>query len=399
MSIRQILQVWEHEFSHPHQAVMLALADHAHEDGTAIKPSIIRIAWKTGYSERSVQNIMSQLRQLGILVVTVPATHNTPNEYKFDWSAATQKPCFDDFIAQKKGRKGRGAEFAPLSRETNRADKRGAVAMQQGCNSDELGAQLPCSRDAVAVIEGCSSDETGVQLPCNRGAVAVQEGCNGLHPIRKEPSREPSIETKEPETKANPEDENLRFGMVTYQRPPDEIDFAELWATNPGMAKMELRAIALGHKRLEMVAHGFGRWWVGPGLNDFDEFLIKACQKRKRKFQQPDSVGDAKTFINNMLKSGDWGNFSLRCDEAKDFQSRTFSLDQQVTRHLSAHPLTEHLQNSQTDRLNSFIGLAKFKVSQGDYARAKEIADLFGFPYETIGLRKDGKCPMISATA
>ena len=71
------------------------------------------------------------------------------------------------------------------------------------------------------------------------------------------------------------------------------------------MAKMELRAIAPGHKRLEMVAHGFGQWWVGPGLNDFDEFLIKACQKRKRKLQQPDSVGDAKTFINNMLKGGD----------------------------------------------------------------------------------------------
>ena len=65
MSIRQILQVWEHEFSHPHQSVMLALADHAHEDGTGIRPSINRIAWKTGYSERSVQNILSQLRQLG----------------------------------------------------------------------------------------------------------------------------------------------------------------------------------------------------------------------------------------------------------------------------------------------------------------------------------------------
>ena len=331
MSIRQILQVWEHEFSHPHQAVMLALADHAHEDGTGIKPSIIRIAWKTGYSERSVQNIMSQLRQLGILVVTVPATHNTPNEYKFDWSAATQKPCFDDFIAQKKGRKSRGANSAPLSQAMDKAGNRDAVAMIKGCNSDELGVQLPCSRGAVAVIKGCSSDETGVQLPCNRGAVAVQKGCSPLHPIRKEPSREPSIqtkepETKEPETKAKPADktkeENLRFGMVTYQRPPDEIDFADLWATNPGMAKMELRAIAPKHKRLEMVAHGFGRWWVGPGLNDFDDFLIKACQKRKRKFQQPDSVGDAKTFINNMLKSGDWGNFSLRCDEASELKKK-----------------------------------------------------------------------------
>ena len=102
-------------------------------------------------------------------------------------------------------------------------------------------------------------------MPCDRGAIAVQKGCNRLHPIRKEPSREPSIETKEPEA------ENFQFGVVTYRQPPDEIDYADLWATNPGMAKMELRVIAPGHKRLDMVAHGFGQWWVGPGLNDFDE--------------------------------------------------------------------------------------------------------------------------------
>ena len=253
MSIRQILQVWEHKLSHPHQAVMLALADHAHEDGTGIRPSINRIAWKTGYSERSVQNIMAQLRQLGVLAIAVPATHNTPNEYRFDWSVATPKPSFDEFMAQKKGRKSRGANSAPLSKVPQKKGRRGAVPVQ----------------------EGCSSDAAGVQLPCDRGAVPVQEGCSPLHPIRKEPSREPSIETKEPE------EENLRFGVVTYRQPPDEIDFAELWATNPGMAKMELRAIAPGHKRLEMVAHGFGRWWVGPGLNDFDDALIKVLPEEK----------------------------------------------------------------------------------------------------------------------
>lgn len=390
MSIRQILQVWEHEFSHPHQAVMLALADHAHEDGTGIKPSIIRIVWKTGYSERSVQNIMSQLRQLGVLVVTVPATHNTPNEYRFDWSVATLKPSFDDFIAQKKGRKDRGAEFAPLSKQTGREDKRGAVPVQQGCSSGALGAQLPCSRGAIPVREGCSSSETGVQMPCNRGAVAVQEGCSPLHPIRKEPSREPSIETKEPN------EEDLRFGVVTYQRPPDEIDFADLWATNPGMAKMELRAIAPRHKRLEMVAHGFGRWWVGPGLNDFDEFLIKACQKRKRKFQQPDSVGDAKTFINNMLKGGDWGNFSLRCDKAREFQERSLAVECPSVRGLLAASSPEEPKTTRSGRRQSSIGLARFKVSKGDYTRAKEIADLFEFSYESVGLRKDGRGPMLS---
>jgi len=366
MSIRQILQVWEHQLSHPHQAVMLALADHAHEDGTGIRPSINRIAWKTGYSERSVQNIMAQLRQLGILVIAVPATHNTPNEYRFDWSAATPKPSFDEFMAQKKGQKSRGANSAPLSKVPKKEGRRGAVPVQ----------------------EGCSSDAGGVQLSCDRGAAPVQEGCNRLHPIRKEPSREPSIETKEPA------EEDLRFGVVTYRQPPDEIDFAELWATNPGMAKMELRAIAPGHKRLEMVAHGFGRWWIGPGLNDFDEFLIKTCQKRKRKFQQPDSIGDAKTFINNMLKSGDWANFSLRCDEAQTLQSQSLALEFQTRQAKSSCPTATRLELFQPDRRSSSVGLAKFKISQGDYARAKEIADLCRLSYETVGLRKDGEGPL-----
>jgi hypothetical protein len=391
MSIRQMLKVWEHEFSHPHQAVLLALADHAHEDGTGIRPSISRIAWKTGYSERSVQNIMAQLRQLGVLVIAVPATHNTPNEYYFDWSVARPKPSFDEFVTQKKGRKRRGANSAPLYKGTKGEDERGAVLVQQGCNSDELGAQLPCNRGAISVREGCSSDATGVQLPCNRGAVPVKEGCKQLHPIRQQPSREPSKETKEP--KAKPKEKNFEFGVVSYQQPPDEIDFADLWAGNPGMAKMQLRAIAPKHRRLEMVAHGFGQWWVGPGLNDFDEFLIKACQNRKKKLDQPNGVGDAKTFINNLLKSGDWANFSLRCDEAIELRDRALAA-KSVKELPAASPApasTEIVAQDQMQRREIVIGLAKYKASQGDLSGAKKIADDHSIPYTAIGFDEYSK--------
>jgi hypothetical protein len=345
MSIRQILQVWEHEFSHPHQAIMLALADHAHEDGTGIRPSINRIAWKTGYSERSVQNIMSQLRDLGILVVVVPATPFTPNEYRFEWSAATPKPAFDEYMALKKRKKGRGAEFAPLE---NAAD-----------------------RGAIAVQTGCSSDAAGVQLPCDRGAVAVQQGCSPLHPIRQEPLRGTSTETKE---------DTVQVGVVKYQRPPDEIDFAELWERNPGMAKNQIRFLAPGHKRPEMVAHGFGRWWVGPKLNDFDEHLIQACRNRKRKFQQSDSVGDTKTYINNMLRNGDWANFALRCDEAIALRKRTSAAH---TAEQSAADRSPFVRSAQ-DQRESALGLARFKLSQGKMEQALAIAQQFGLARSEI---------------
>jgi hypothetical protein len=348
MSIRQILQVWEHEFSQPHQCVMLALADHAHEDGTGIRPSIQRLVWKTGYSERSVQSIMSQLRALGILVIAVPATHVTPNEYRFDWSVATPKPSFDHFMTQKRGHKSRGADFAPLSKES-----RGAVAGQ-----------------------GCNRDAAGVQLRCERGAVVVQEGCSPLHPIRPEPLREPSEENKE---------SDFQVGVVNYQQPSSEIDLAELWERNLGMAKHQVRFLAPGHKRPEMVAHGLGQWWVGPGLNDFDEHLIQACQQRKRKFQQSDSVGDAKTYLNNMLRNGDWANLLLRCEEAILLRERAVALPVARAMEPSAADCSP-FERSSAERRESALGLARFKLSQGLMDQAWAISQQFDLTPAELGL-------------
>ena len=188
----------------------------------------------------------------------------------------------------------------------------------------------------------------------------------------------------------------VQIGVVRYSQPPKTIDLAELWATNPGMAKTQLRFIVPGHKRPDMVAHGLGQWWVGPGLNDFDEFLIKACQQRKRKFQQPDGVGDAKTFINNLLKAGDWANFSLRCEEAKGLGDCAASAQVATAKanyQISVKPPASRGASERPDveQRKAVIGLAKFKMGQGDIARAKEIADLCDISYRDIGLTRDGK--------
>ena len=157
------------------------------------------------------------------------------------------------------------------------------------------------------------------------------------------------------------------------------------------MAKAQIRFIAPGHKRLDMVAHGFGNWWIGPGLNDFDEFLIKACQNRKRKLQQPDGVGDAKTFINNLLKAEDWANFSLRCEEAQNLRDRDLAAHLATDEANCQRRATESvasisiLERTKLEQREASIGLAKFKLNQGDLARAREIADLCNIPYEDIG--------------
>ena len=95
MSILQVAKVWQYEFSHAQQSIMLALADFAHDDGTGIWPSMDRVAWKTGYSKRQVQRIQKELKELGVLVVTKEATHDMPAVLKINWDAATEKQSFN----------------------------------------------------------------------------------------------------------------------------------------------------------------------------------------------------------------------------------------------------------------------------------------------------------------
>lgn len=94
MAISQILKVWEHEFKTSEQAVMLALADHADDTGQNIYPSVARIAWKTGQSERTVQRKIRSLEEQGVLVLVEEERHHKPREYRFDWRAATAKEPF-----------------------------------------------------------------------------------------------------------------------------------------------------------------------------------------------------------------------------------------------------------------------------------------------------------------
>lgn len=97
MSAKQMGLVWEHEFNRAEQAVMLALADHADHDGSSIHPSISRISWKTGYSERHIRRTMSDLRERGILVIVREAEpdRHRPTEYRFNWSKAQPKKPFN----------------------------------------------------------------------------------------------------------------------------------------------------------------------------------------------------------------------------------------------------------------------------------------------------------------
>ena len=67
MSVKVMGQVWDLDLPHNQLIILLAMADHADHDGGNVYPSIGLIAWKTGYSERTVQRVISTLIGDGIL--------------------------------------------------------------------------------------------------------------------------------------------------------------------------------------------------------------------------------------------------------------------------------------------------------------------------------------------
>ncbi|MEL6351594.1 MAG: hypothetical protein AAFR58_07510 [Cyanobacteria bacterium J06627_28] len=188
-----------------------------------------------------------------------------------------------------------------------------------------------------------------------------------------------------PDALSNNEPQPVHVGTVFYGQRPESVACSQ----HPVETRRKLGKIAPVHQRLDMVSHGFGQWWVGPGLNDFDENLVQACRNRKRKFQQPDSVSDAKTYINNMLKNEDWGNFALRCEEAEELRERAahrLATPVRKTQYGNKPRNRSPFVRSEKERHSCALGLARFKVSRGDIARAKAIAQQFGFKLADIGL-------------
>ncbi|MAB97347.1 MAG: hypothetical protein CMK71_04675 [Pseudomonadaceae bacterium] len=69
MSIKISSLVWEHYPAGGCELLTaLAYADHAHDDGTNIRPSVAYIARKTRQSERSVRRYLAQMRESGWLL-------------------------------------------------------------------------------------------------------------------------------------------------------------------------------------------------------------------------------------------------------------------------------------------------------------------------------------------
>jgi hypothetical protein len=66
------------------KAVLVALADHADDNGNQVYPAVERICIKTSYAERTVRRALADLRNMGLIHVVKEATYHASTEYKLD---------------------------------------------------------------------------------------------------------------------------------------------------------------------------------------------------------------------------------------------------------------------------------------------------------------------------
>ncbi len=92
MSIEQMTAVWALELPHNKAWVLMALADHAWDDGTNCFPGVRRVAWKTGYGDRQVRRVLHDLREDGLIkAVAFGYGGSRPTKYTLHLDAGAKK--------------------------------------------------------------------------------------------------------------------------------------------------------------------------------------------------------------------------------------------------------------------------------------------------------------------
>src|SRR3990167_9184259 len=108
MSVTVMAEVWRLDLPKAEKLVLLAFADHAHDDGSKSHPGIARLRYKTGLSETAVHRALNGLRDAGLLVAEAYATggRGRATEYRVVTVAGTRLADFEEWRAINAPRKG-----------------------------------------------------------------------------------------------------------------------------------------------------------------------------------------------------------------------------------------------------------------------------------------------------
>jgi hypothetical protein len=109
-------EVWSSDLGAEQKYVLLALADHANDEGEHVYPSVARLVSKTSLSERTVQRRLKDLKTLGLIETVREATNRRPAEYRIRGDRLTPQASLGVSTGHPQGRQAdtpRGANVTP----------------------------------------------------------------------------------------------------------------------------------------------------------------------------------------------------------------------------------------------------------------------------------------------
>jgi hypothetical protein len=135
----------------------LALADHCHDDGTSIWPSVALLAKKTRQSERTVQYQLRKMEASGWLQLVREEQRGRPGferarrrgrEYRIspEWMAGGDPVPPQPAVQSAEETEEKGAKIAPFS-----DPEKGATDDRKGCNPEQKRVQPEAEKGATAV--------------------------------------------------------------------------------------------------------------------------------------------------------------------------------------------------------------------------------------------------------
>ncbi|MBN5158817.1 MULTISPECIES: helix-turn-helix domain-containing protein [unclassified Stenotrophomonas] len=129
----------------------LALADHAHDDGTHIFPSIARLAEKTRQSERSVQYQLRRMEQSGWLVLVNAGIGGRRSGFG-EGGRTRQYRINPEWM--------KGADIAPFAKGAKQATK--------GCKTTQERVQNSVEKGATAIAPEPRATKSNQEQPSHR---------------------------------------------------------------------------------------------------------------------------------------------------------------------------------------------------------------------------------------
>ena len=159
MSVKIMATIWELDLSQDLKLIALAFADYANDEGICW-PSVGRVAWKSGYSVRSVQRKLVLLMEVGIFEMVAEANRGPGHPTVYKIRPELGKPL-QPYIPEKEDENATGDNLAPLEAT---GDNRGATGDNRGARGDRAMSPKPLVEPLVEPsVLGANDD--GDRLP------------------------------------------------------------------------------------------------------------------------------------------------------------------------------------------------------------------------------------------